>query len=116
MINQVLDRLTYVRKNSKGWQARCPAHKDSSPSLTITEGNKGILIHCHAGCSITDVCNAMGIKKRDLFYKEMTLTSRPTPLDDYIIEIARLDLKSGKTLSSEDEQLYISAVRRRLWQ
>ncbi len=33
------------------WMARCPAHDDSSPSLSISAGKNGmVLVHCHAGC------------------------------------------------------------------
>jgi hypothetical protein len=35
-----------------GWVARCPAHDDSTPSLSITVSKDGkLLVHCHAGCS-----------------------------------------------------------------
>lgn len=33
-----------------GWSAKCPAHEDKSPSLSIAEGTKGPVFHCHAGC------------------------------------------------------------------
>jgi hypothetical protein len=33
------------------WLAHCPAHSDSSPSLSIREGMDGrVLLHCFAGC------------------------------------------------------------------
>ena len=32
--------------------ARCPAHQDRTPSLSIGAADDGkVLIHCHAGCS-----------------------------------------------------------------
>jgi hypothetical protein len=39
------------RKAGSGWTARCPAHDDRTPSLSIrdTDDNK-VLVHCHAGC------------------------------------------------------------------
>jgi len=40
-----------ARKVGGGWIARCPAHEDEKPSLSITEAKGGkVLIHCHAGC------------------------------------------------------------------
>ena len=31
--------------------ARCPAHDDREPSLSIRDGGDGrVLVHCHAGC------------------------------------------------------------------
>lgn len=29
---------------------RCPAHSDTTPSLSIRQGSKSILVHCFAGC------------------------------------------------------------------
>jgi putative DNA primase/helicase len=39
------------RKAGGGWMARCPAHNDREPSLSIRNGDGGkVLVHCHAGC------------------------------------------------------------------
>jgi len=34
---------------------RCPAHNDGSPSLSIRQGDRGILVTCFAGCAREDV-------------------------------------------------------------
>ena len=48
--------------------ALCPAHEDNDPSLSISEGeDKRILVHCHAGCSVEAICNALGIEVKELF-------------------------------------------------
>ena len=40
--------------------ARCPAHEDGSPSLSISEGDGGnLLTHCHARCSPEAVWGAL---------------------------------------------------------
>jgi DNA primase len=39
--------------------ARCPAHDDRTPSLSIREVEGKVLIHCHAGCSQRDVIAAL---------------------------------------------------------
>ena len=31
----------------------CPAHDDRNPSLSVTNGDGKVLLHCHAGCSVT---------------------------------------------------------------
>jgi putative DNA primase/helicase len=36
------------------WAARCPAHEDRNPSLSITRRDRWLL-HCHAGCCFADV-------------------------------------------------------------
>jgi putative DNA primase/helicase len=39
------------RKAGGGWAARCPAHDDRTPSLSIRDADDGkVLIRCHAGC------------------------------------------------------------------
>jgi hypothetical protein len=50
------------------WMARCPAHKDRSPSLSIGIGRDSrILANCLAGCSLTAILRAMGLRLCDLF-------------------------------------------------
>lgn len=39
------------RKASGGWMAKCPAHDDRSPSLSLRDAdNNKVLVYCHAGC------------------------------------------------------------------
>src|SRR4029077_14921045 len=48
------------RKAGGGWMARCPAHDDREPSLSIREAEDGkILVHCHAGCDQEQVIAAL---------------------------------------------------------
>jgi len=50
------------------WQARCPAHDDRHPSLSIGQGHDGrILLKCHAKCATKDILNAIGLTEKDLF-------------------------------------------------
>lgn len=69
VIETILDRLQGVKQAGSGqWIACCPAHEDHKPSLSIGIGEEGqILLHCHAGCKIEDICEALGIKQTDLF-------------------------------------------------
>jgi putative DNA primase/helicase len=40
------------RKAGGGWIARCPAHDDGDPSLSIQDADDGkVLVRCHAGCN-----------------------------------------------------------------
>jgi CHC2 zinc finger len=48
------------RRSGAGWMARCPAHRDRSPSLSIRESDGRLLIHCFAGCTQEDVIVALG--------------------------------------------------------
>ena len=48
------------RKAGGGWTARCPAHDDSNPSLSISDGGDGkVLVHCHAGCDQAHLIDAL---------------------------------------------------------
>jgi hypothetical protein len=48
------------RAGPQKWAARCPAHKDRTPSLSIAEGKDGrTLVHCHAGCEQSVVIEAL---------------------------------------------------------
>lgn len=43
-----------------GYLARCPAHDDSTPSLSIADGQHApVIVHCYAGCSQTAVIAAL---------------------------------------------------------
>ena len=45
----------------------CPAHDDSNPSLSVSEGDDGrVLLKCFTGCSAESICNAVGLEIRDL--------------------------------------------------
>lgn len=48
------------RKTGGAWIARCPAHMDREPSLSIADGKDGrVLVRCHAGCAQRDVIAAL---------------------------------------------------------
>lgn len=65
----VLKKLQGAKKMGEGrWQALCPAHEDRKPSLSITEAENGVLLHCHAGCSPESVVQAVGLNMSDLFH------------------------------------------------
>jgi putative DNA primase/helicase len=67
-IDGILGRLESVKRESRGWLARCPAHDDRTPSLSISEGDNGcVLLHCHAGCTLEAVTAALNMTPADLF-------------------------------------------------
>lgn len=54
---ELIDLVHALRGQWSGWRAMClcPAHDDSSPSLSLRQGERGILVHCFAGCSAENV-------------------------------------------------------------
>jgi hypothetical protein len=59
----VLGLLDAVGSEPKGSDLRqCPAHPDSSPSLSLGVGDEQqVLLYCHAGCATEDVLAALQI-------------------------------------------------------
>lgn len=67
-LDTIIAQLEGVKKRGHGYIARCPAHADRSPSLSLREGDdERVLIHCHAGCSPEAVMSAIGMTMNDLF-------------------------------------------------
>ncbi len=92
-LDNVLARLEAVRRCGAGFVARCPAHKDRAPSLSIREGEDGnVLLKCFAGCSYRAIIDALEI--------EPTRALRPQPVR---LRPARCD---------DSERI---AVARRIW-
>lgn len=62
-------RLNGLRRTGRGrWAARCPAHKDRGPSLSVRELDDGrVLLHCFAGCEVGAVLGALGLDMADLY-------------------------------------------------
>lgn len=59
-LDAALARLDGVRRVGAGWLARCPAHNDAEPSLSVAVAADGrLLAHCFAGCTFADVLHAL---------------------------------------------------------
>ncbi len=66
-VERLLDKLPDAKQAGKGWSACCPAHDDRHASLSVDEGEDGkVLLKCHAGCEVKDICAAMGLQLADL--------------------------------------------------
>jgi hypothetical protein len=71
------------KANGDGWIARCPAHDDRHASLSITEKNGKVLVHCHAGCSQDAVVNIF--KRRGLWPTAKSKSGpKPHEIAEYI--------------------------------
>jgi len=68
-----------ARRKGKGWSARCPAHEDQRPSLSVSECDDGrTLVWCHAGCTVNAIRDAVGLAASDLFSDDPNTVSTPT--------------------------------------
>src|ERR1022692_2724231 len=50
------------RRSGSSWMAKCPAHDDKNPSLSIREVDGKVLLHCQAGCGQREVIEALKAK------------------------------------------------------
>jgi len=66
---EILTRLHKVKQvGPSKWVARCPAHPDRNPSLSIKEAPDGrVLLYCFAGCPTEAILAALGLNWSDLF-------------------------------------------------
>ena len=69
------------RRSGSGWMAPCPAHEDRNPSLGIREVDGKILLHCYAGCTQSDVIQAL--KARGLWESRATMESQGRIVAEY---------------------------------
>jgi putative DNA primase/helicase len=54
----IVEKLGGIWRGTRG-ECLCPAHDDSSPSLSVRLGNTAILFHCFAGCTPVEVMKAL---------------------------------------------------------
>lgn len=47
------------KRSGSGYVAKCPAHDDSNPSLSLRDAAGKVLVKCHAGCAQQDVVEAL---------------------------------------------------------
>jgi len=83
----------------------CPSHDDKSPSLSITLENERILLYCHTGCTIDNICLSLGIEQTDLFAPRDEKQINRVPAS----QKAESDQKRMKAnLNSEDKVVFFS--------
>lgn len=127
-VDNLLQHLDKVKRTGPGtWSARCPAHEDRGPSLSIRETDDGrTLAHCHAGCSVEDVLAAVGLTFADLFPPRaldhrVKPERRPFPAADVlraigfeslVVAAAAVALLAGEPFSDVDRERLILAVSR----
>src|SRR5436309_165724 len=76
ILTELLRHLYWVRRCGSGYVARCPAHEDKRPSLSLTEDTGRILLCCHAGCTTEQILKELGLRFSDLFDQRIDRPSR----------------------------------------
>lgn len=131
-VEKVLTRLESVRNRQPGqWSARCPAHADKAPSLSLREAPDGaVLIHCFAGCEVFEIIAAIGLEFHDLFPPRGKPTSAPKRIarlltaqqalellatEMTLVVVAAGNVAHGVTLSEADLERVLLAGARINW-
>jgi hypothetical protein len=130
-VEALLARLSKVRQiGPRSWEALCPAHPDTRPSLGITAKEDGqVLLFCRSRqCAVQDIVAAVGLTMAVLFPDRPTSPySRPqrhrwppadllrmAGRDTLVVAIGGLMIANGELLSEVDRQRILDAATRLL--
>jgi hypothetical protein len=124
----LLNRLESVRQRTADqWSARCPAHDDRSPSLSVRETAEGlVLLQCWAGCEVAEIVAAVGLELSCLFpekskggrpLKRRRLLSAGQALEclaaeSLLLAVVAKDVAQGKPLDQQTRQRVATAAGR----
>lgn len=128
-IELILERLEMVRERQPGqWSARCPAHGDRTPSLSVREAPSGaVLMNCFAGCSIERIAFSLNLQLSELFpprerggrepRRIARVLTAEQALEILVAEITfaavlASNMARGLTLTESDHQRLISCAAR----
>jgi len=127
-IDVLLSKLEGVKQITRGrWLAKCPAHADRRPSLSVRELDEGrVLVHDFGGCSVGDVLAAVGLTFGVLYPEKLDehhvrSERRPFPASDVlravahealIVAVAASRIGNGGDLTEEDRERLILASSR----
>jgi hypothetical protein len=93
---KLLARLDDVKQTGASrWLARCPAHEDKRPSLSIRDVDGRVLVYDFGGCPVGDILDALGLELGDLFDRPLEHCGAPsrsrTPAAD-ILEVLAFEV------------------------
>jgi len=123
----LLSRLEKVKSTGQSrWQARCPAHDDRGPSLSIRELDDGrLLVHCFAGCDVYAVLSAVSLEMDALFPERKIHHGNPErrafpavdvlrciAFEALVVAVAGASLLSGHPFTEIDRERLMVAVGR----
>jgi CheY-like chemotaxis protein len=119
VLEDILNHLDKVKKTPSGYIACCPVHDDKNPSMSVTEKDGVVLMHCFScGANGLDVANSLQISPSALFTDVMmpvTMTRRlksDLQTDAYVISIYESTKQSNGRLTYNDFKRYKLARER----
>jgi hypothetical protein len=126
--DQLLAKLDGVKNTGQDrWIAKCPAHDDRHPSLSIRCLDDGrMLLHDFGGCGVEDVLRAVGMTFDDL-YPERSVDHHPkgerrpisaadvlrcVAFEALVVAVAASRLGNGNQIDTEDRARLLLAASR----
>lgn len=108
-IDEVLKAVDVASGGDPQWSAYCPCRNDdTNPSLRIKRGDEDqVLLHCLKGdgCSVSEICQAIGMEQKDLFPRDDS--ARPSFTPTYINRGGTGGSKGGKRdLTFKEKYVY----------
>lgn len=116
------------RTGAERWIAKCPAHDDRTPSLSVRELEDGrVLVKCFAGCGFDEIVSKAGVDTNELFpprppraegYRPERRPFLPSDVFDIarhevtIVFLIGCDLHKNKAVSEQDYQRLMVATGR----
>jgi hypothetical protein len=101
------------RKAGGGWTARCPAHDDHTPSLSIRDAGDGkVLVRCHAGCGqeqVISILRSRGLWTSNGPRSHSTQQHKPDQDDAKRTQIARAIWQDTAPASNTVVQSYLAS-------
>ncbi len=85
----------------------CPAHADKTPSLSIRQGDRGILVTCHAGCNASDVLRAIDRIVRIPHFDPARVERSSPPDTNAFLRI----WQAGHAIENTLAEVYVRSVR-----
>lgn len=76
---EIAQALGSARRSGQWWRTICPVHGSRtgrSPTLALRDGDRGLIVHCHAGCARADVLGEL--RRRGLLSDDNGYRSRPS--------------------------------------
>ena len=128
LVRQRLEERGSNPGRGERFMARCVAHDDRTPSLSVSLGDDGqVLLHCFAGCPAFEIVEALGLGWRDLYPGDSADNGRGTEIAVYryvdeqgvpLFEVVRKHDENGKKVlptRRPDGTWRIEGVRRVLY-
>lgn len=102
-IDLLLGRLEGVRRTGPStWRARCPAHEGKSLTLSVRAGDDDrTLLHCFAGCELSEILAAAGLQVSDLF---------PRHLDQHRYPPTRSRMPAAEALALLSHEVLVASL------